>query len=187
MTANRAAASISVSPSRVAMPCRRDFSASSRTVMAMVPEANEICPTPAITPAARTTNAAISVVASTSWRLPTTYAITMMPAVPARTTIAGPCMPDVHHTPLKPAMRPIMVNVRSPANRALWPEAWPLHSRSSPTARPPSTATTTFHNALDSNVIADPGRWTLDSGPYRGGGAASNALVTAIIVSTTRT
>ena len=69
ITAKRAAARISSRSSFATSACRRFFSTSSRKVTAMMPDATRVLPAPASTPAAITTNAATSVVPSTSRRL----------------------------------------------------------------------------------------------------------------------
>ena len=46
--------------------------------------------------------------------------------------------------------------MRMPANRAFGPSAFPLHCRSMPTARPPSTAMTRCSSAAKSNVASTP-------------------------------
>jgi len=69
-------------------------------------------------------------------------ATTKAPA-PAMSTRLGPAKPTVHSQPHKPATSPSRAKVRTPANRARGPAACPLHSRSTPMARPPSAATAT--------------------------------------------
>ncbi len=138
ITAKRAPAVISVSASRATMPCKRDFSTSTRLVTAVMPLASTRWFAPASKPAASTTRAATSVVPSTLRRLAATYAATIRAAAPPSSTAAATAYSWVHSQPAIPANPPSSVKVRTPAKRACGPLACPDHSRSIPTAAPHS-------------------------------------------------
>ena len=125
MTPKRTPLRRSTSSTCAASACRRLFSTSNSTSMAMMPLASFIEPMPARTPAAMTISAETSVVPSTFCRDATMYAETVIAMAPASRIAASAVPPVIQSHPAMPASAPSMVKVRMPANLAAGPSAWP--------------------------------------------------------------